>query len=307
MDWLQVGTIVANVGWVLSTRLSNAESDLGWKAPDHYDVSVHVIPTAIPSRPTLNLFVHSVDLITGTGATPAPITGLDLFILMSVNDSHSSEKMSDNYRSRQVFGYGLAYLHEHPSYAWVTGGVSNGKAWSAAISLQIQRVPLTAAEAEGFFVAGQAPMALSAAYRVTVQQVTAKKPSNQPPDGTSSAISGDTPISGSSAISRGTAISAITGGTASSRLTSATEFAARNGQPLVWASVSALRDAGVTDLGAHFEFLAAQGHVLAFRDDDLKLGRRIDLDVIPRGSVVVTEDRTVVAALRKAGAALIEG
>ncbi|TAL45582.1 MAG: hypothetical protein EPN91_01850 [Salinibacterium sp.] len=178
MDWMRVGPIVANVGSVLANQLENAEPLLGWHAPDTYDVTVHVIPTAIPARPTLNLFVHSIELIEGpaNGASPAPITGIDMFILMTVSDSHSSEKMSDNYRSREVFAYAVAYLHEHPTYSWVTSGVANGKSWSASISWHIERLPLTPAEAEGFFVAGQAPMSLSAAYRLRVQQVKVTKP-----------------------------------------------------------------------------------------------------------------------------------
>lgn len=274
MDWSHVAPITAFVPRGIGSAIAY-DGTLG--APAHWDREANILNSRPSGQwPRLTVTVYDVSVVEGLaeGGKPAPLTGVDVRVLVSVSNPDPVWTDQTNESPLRLLGYAVGYLEAHPVKSWSLGQDGGGY---LTIDWKVERIDLAPEVMNSFFVAARVPLMPAVAYRVHVEEPGPKamKMPN-PPDW-------------------GVASVALTGRGA---LAAAEAYAAANDRPLLW--VDGAADA--RGLAA----LAADGNILAFAADALRSGKGFDVSALPAGSIVLTEDRALLAALTRSKVPTVE-
>lgn len=314
MKALRVGSYAAIAITYLRNTMPQLASSSGY-APTQHTETAGTLAAPLPKvQPNLNLYLYDIELVTvaASDATKPPvILGLDLHCLMSVSDPSDTGAAQDNYLSRQLLGFWLGHFNDHPRLSFVAGPPS--QAWEAPVDLVIEREPLSQAEIEGFFLAARTPLRPAVGLKIHLEEhLLVFKGKPKFPTAWSAQAKGAAP---KEAVPKENTAIVITGATAAERQAALGEFAAINATTLVRANASGLRagDTTVTldQLREGYEKLAAAGNVLLFDDSDF-LARSRPIEgaekLVPNVgiSVLATENKSLVALWRSAGAQVVE-
>jgi hypothetical protein len=264
MPWFRAAPIVARVPHLIG-------SEIGYEgynhdaAPAHFEREANILntrPAGQWPRLTVTLLDARISSATvGTPGNPPPVDAVDVDVLVSVSNPDPVWTDQHNGLSRQLLGFAVGYLHEHPVKAWALNGGGGGS--NVVIEWTIERKPFDQALMNETFLAARVPLMPAVAYTVRVVQTAPVTFTPNWPDRWK-------------ASQRGMLVGA-------DGMRAAVEHAAANKAPLVWG------DDLVGD-GEALAALAADGWILAFHDTALLVEGKADRQSVaslPPGALVV--------------------
>jgi hypothetical protein len=264
MPWFRVAPIVARVPHLIGTQIGY-EGYNHDAAPGHFEHEANILntrPAGQWPRLTVTLLDARITSSTvGTPGDPPPVDAVEVDVLVSVSNPDPVWTDQHNGLSRQLLGFAIGYLHEHPTKTWALGGGGGGS--DIVIEWTIERRPFDQALMNATFLAARVPLMPAVAYTARVVQTSPTTVKPQWP--------------GKWAASQNGMLVGAEG------MRAAEEYAAANKARLVWAD-------DLIDDDAALAGLAADGWILAFHDtaflvEDKVVRKRVA--ALPSGALVI--------------------
>ena len=264
IPWFRAAPIVARVPHLIG-------SEIGYEgyhhdaAPGHFEHEANILNTRPAGQwPRLTVTLLDARLVSSTVGTPGdppPIDAVEVDVLVSVSNPDPVWTDQHNGLSRQLLGFAIGYLHEHPTKTWALNGGGGGS--NVVIEWTIERAPFDQALMNATFLAARVPLMPAVAYTARVVQTSPNTFTPQWPGTWEASANG-----------------MLVG---AEGMRAAEEHAAANKTPLVWA------DDLVGDAVA-LAALTAEGRILAFHDTAFLVDDKVDrkrVAALPPGALVI--------------------
>lgn len=259
IPWFRAAPILARVPHWIGDQITY-EGYNHAAAPAHFEYEANILNSR-PAGQWPRLTVTLLDARLSSGTIGTPIDAIDVDVLVSVSNPDPVWTDQHNGLSRQLLGFAIGYLHEHPKKTWALTGGGGGP--NVVIDWTIERKPFDQGLMNETFVAARVPLMPAVAYTARIVQTSPNTFKPQWPAKWEAATSG-----------------MLIG---AEGMRAAQDFAAANKTSLVWA------DDLVGDAGA-LAALTAEGWVLAFHDTAFLVGDKVDrkrVAALPPGALVV--------------------
>ena len=261
MPWFRVAPIVGRIPHLVGSEIwyegYNHEA-----APAHFEQEANILNARPAGQwPRLTVTLLDARITSATIGTPSPIDAVEVDVLVSVSNPDPVWTDQHNGPSRQLLGFAIGYLHEHPTKTWALNGDGGGP--NVVIDWTIERKPFDQNLMDETFQAARVPLMPAVAYTVRVVQTAPVAGKPKWPDKWK-------------AQKRGMLVGA-------EGLRAAEDYAAANSTQLVWAD-------DLVDDAAALAALAAEGWILAFHGTALLADEKVDrkrVTALPPGALVV--------------------
>jgi hypothetical protein len=234
-------------------------------APGHFEFETNILNARPAGKwPRLTVTLLDARVVSETLATPgqpAPFDVLEVDVLVSVSNPDPVWTAQSNDASRQLLGFALGYLHQHPKKNWALAGPGGGP--NIVFQVNTERKPYEQDLMNSTFEAAQVALMPAIAYTGRVVQVA---PSGVKPSWPSKW----------KAQAKGMLVGA-------DGMRAAEDFAAANNTQLVWADE-------LVDDGTALAALAAEGWIVAVHDSVLLVDEKVDRKraaALPPGALVI--------------------
>lgn len=269
MPWFRVAPIVGRVPRLIGSEIDYAGYNHD-AAPAHFEHEANILNSRPAGQwPRLTVTLLDARLTSGTIGTPGdppPVDAVEVDVLVSVSNPDPVWTDQHNGLSRQLLGFAVGYLHEHPVKTWALNGGGGGS--NVVIEWTIERRPFDQALMNQTFLAARVPLMPAVAYTARVVQTA---PTTVKPNWPGSWTSANGLLAGADG------------------MRAAEAYAAANRAPLVWA------DDLVGDAAA-LSALAEEGWILAVHDTAFLVDDKVDrkrVAALPPGALVVAHSDRV--------------
>jgi hypothetical protein len=264
MPWFRAAPIVGRVPHLIGSAIGY-EGYNHDAAPGHFEHEANILNSRAAGQwPRLTVTLLDARISSGTIGSPGdppPVDAVEVDVLVSVSNPDPVWTDQHNGLSRQLLGFAMGYLHEHPTKTWALTGGGGGP--NVVVDWAIERKPFDLSLMNETFLAAKVALMPAIAYTARVVQTSPSTVKPKWPNRWD-------------ASARGLLVGA-------EGMRAAEQYAAANHAPLVWA------DELVGDAAA-LAALAADGWIVALHDTALLSDGKADrgrVGALPPGTLVV--------------------